>query len=172
MRFSGDPRTRRLVEIQELVDPLMGATPSEEINAHERSVLKWQSILHKQFHSLVLQAEQDDPSFLGMELNAIREDLTRRAKELAGIPAELDIASATREGEQAVKELESQAKLKGTVGGVQGILKIAGSVGAGLLSEAAAVALLTSVYGLAEENAKTIIEGVNSVGSETIEGLF
>jgi hypothetical protein len=54
-------------------------------------------------------------------------------------------------------EAEAKAKLKGTVGGVQGVLSIQDSVSKGITDYSAAVTLLFEIYGFNEATAKAIL---------------
>lgn len=54
-------------------------------------------------------------------------------------------------------EAEAKAKLKGTVGGVQGVLQIQASVAQGITDYNAAVVLLFEIYGFDETTAKRIL---------------
>ena len=55
------------------------------------------------------------------------------------------------------KRLDAQATLKGTVGGVQGILEIQKSVAEGITDRDAAIALLIEIYGFTEEQAINVV---------------
>lgn len=52
---------------------------------------------------------------------------------------------------------EAKAKLKGTVGGVQGVLQIQASVASGITDYKAATTLLYEIYGFDEATAKRIL---------------
>lgn len=54
-------------------------------------------------------------------------------------------------------QAESQARLKGSVGGVQGILQIQASVASGVTQYAAGLALLESIYGYDDAKARAIL---------------
>ncbi len=54
--------------------------------------------------------------------------------------------------------IDAQAKLKGTVGGVQGIIEINRAVATGEMTELSAEALLVEIYGFAPELAARLIE--------------
>jgi hypothetical protein len=54
-------------------------------------------------------------------------------------------------------EAEAKAKLKGTVGGVEGILSIQESVANGLTDYNSAIALLFEIYGFDEKTSKRIL---------------
>lgn len=55
-------------------------------------------------------------------------------------------------------EAEARAKLKGTVGGVQGIIDISSSVASGIMTETAAIAILKFIYGFDDAAAKSMID--------------
>lgn len=54
-------------------------------------------------------------------------------------------------------ENEAKAKLKGTVGGVQGILEIQSSVAQGITDYSAALTILYEIYGFNENTARSIL---------------
>jgi hypothetical protein len=55
------------------------------------------------------------------------------------------------------QQAEAQANLKGSVGGVQGILQIQQSVSQGVTQRSAAIALLREIYGIEGEKAESIL---------------
>ncbi len=55
------------------------------------------------------------------------------------------------------EQLEAQANLRGSVGGVQGILQIQASVASGVTSIDSAIATMVEIYGFGEETAKKIL---------------
>ena len=61
------------------------------------------------------------------------------------------------------KRLDAQANLKGTVGGVQGILEIQKSVAQGITDRSAAIALLIEIYGFTEEQAINVVGTPKSI---------
>ena len=54
-------------------------------------------------------------------------------------------------------EAEAKARLKGSVGGVQGILEIQNSVSQGITDYSAAISLLFEIFGFDEVTAKKIL---------------
>lgn len=81
-------------------------------------------------------------------------------EELSGdeIPKNIDV------------EAESKAKLRGTVGGVSGIIQINQAVGRGEMTEAAAEAMLIEIYGFDEAQAAKLIEPVIVPDAPIIDG--
>jgi len=69
------------------------------------------------------------------------------------------------------KRLEAQAALKGTVGGVQGILEIQRSVSTGITEREAAVILLEQIYGFTREQAESMIGNPKPVEQIATEGV-
>ena len=67
-------------------------------------------------------------------------------------------------------EAEAKAKLKGTVGGVQGIISINQAVAQGQMTEASAEKLLQEIYGFTPEVASALIEKVPNGEIRTTEG--
>jgi len=106
--------------------------------------------LDLEFESLNPFEEQE-----GEEFDSTKEGITPEAKE---------------------KQLEAQAKLRGSVGGVQGILQIQKSVVDGLTSFQSAVTMLIEIYGFKTEVAiqllgsKTAEAGINLSGHSNLDG--
>lgn len=80
------------------------------------------------------------------------------------LPIEIDtlkyISSSSMdvdEDENEAVRAESQARLKGTVGGVQGVLAIQASVSAGTTQYEAGVEILKDIYGYSDEQARKIL---------------
>ena len=84
--------------------------------------------------------------------------MTQYAEELTK-PKTLAISVEGEEVTDSIdeKRLEAQANLKGTVGGVQGILEIQSSVSKGITDRDAAIALLREIYGFTDQQAAAII---------------
>lgn len=79
--------------------------------------------------------------------------------DIAGVPLEDGETSEgrTETAGRSPEELQAQAGLRGSVGGVQGILAIQSAVVAGTTSYDSAVALLVEIYGFSEEVAVEIL---------------
>jgi len=75
------------------------------------------------------------------------------------------------EDENELIRAESQARLKGTVGGVQGVLAIQESVSSGRTQYEAAVFILKDIYGYTDESARqALCEPVNLIpSSDTVD---
>jgi hypothetical protein len=64
-------------------------------------------------------------------------------------------------------QAEAQANLKGSVGGVQGILQIQQSVANGITDYSAAISLLGVIYGIEEQTARQILGTPKTISPET-----
>lgn len=73
------------------------------------------------------------------------------------IPLQYVSRTIIEEDENEQIRAESQARLKGTVGGVQGVLAIQASVAAGTTQYDAGVELLVDIYGYSDEQARKIL---------------
>lgn len=62
------------------------------------------------------------------------------------------------------QEKEAQAKLRGSVGGVQGILQIQQSFAKGLTNELSAINILKEIYGFSEETAQKLLGNPKKIG--------
>lgn len=108
---------------------------------------------------LVTEAIKKDPAFLELDLidknSVIDQIIIERFETVAPemvsteggeVPDRLDV------------EAEAKAKLKGTVGGVQGIIEINKAVAEGTMSESSAELLLMEIYGFDSSIASKLIE--------------
>ena len=77
------------------------------------------------------------------------------------IRAELGLEVVIEEGVESVdsKTLDSQAALKGSVGGVTGIITLLQNVKSGLIAEASAISVLVELYGFSPEVARATVTG-------------
>jgi hypothetical protein len=105
------------------------------------------------------------------------EDFLNELAKTCGIKTRLNIKEtelidlAMEQGEQQTqvvngepvavdKEAEARAMLKGSVGGVQGIIQIQTAVAEGLTDRGSAIALLELIYGFSTEDAKRLLGDV------------
>jgi hypothetical protein len=112
------------------------------------------------FNATVIQPAQKDLENIFNELIAIN----RLATKIQFVEADIyqlsnSQATAPSSGNAAANSIEAQAKanLKGSVGGVQGILEIQKSVSSGITDYSAALAILDLIYGINEADAKRIL---------------
>jgi hypothetical protein len=82
-----------------------------------------------------------------MDRNEIRADL--------GLPVEDDQAGSTTDS----KTLDAQAALKGSVGGVSGIITLLQNVNTGIVAAESAIAVLVELYGFTPEIARATVTG-------------
>lgn len=82
-----------------------------------------------------------------MDRNEIRADL--------GLPVENDQAGSTTDS----KTLDAQAALKGSVGGVSGIITLLQNVNTGVVAAESAIAVLVELYGFTPEIARATVTG-------------
>jgi hypothetical protein len=86
------------------------------------------------------------------------------------------VVSTNGEPVASDKEAEARAQLKGSVGGVQGIIQIQTSVAQGLTDRGSAIALLELIYGFSTEEATRLLgnvqEGtISTPGAPQVEQL-
>ncbi len=159
-RFSNDPKTSALIAFLTIYDPLFALVPEEKavltasgvISDKERAknVNSYQAINELLIDDPLLfeKSYEEISKLMDEKLGILDEDVISLvgADGLPLPPGEMDVA------------LEAQAKLKGTVGGVQGLIAVNQAVAEGLMSEASAELLLIEVYGFAPDVAGKLIE--------------
>jgi len=100
-------------------------------------------------------------------LDAATKKLILQINKQQAITGYLDLNAPDREGDMATGEdgtppvnieAEAKAKLKGTVGGIQGLIEINKAVFEGIMSETAAELLIMEIYGFDSDTAKRLIE--------------
>lgn len=117
------------------------------------------------FSDLEYDFNQKRLDFYELDEKVQREALKAKVKEYIGIiDSEASGDAANEFGATgpdltipADLEAEAKARLKGSVGGVQGILQVQASVGLGTTTYEAGIATLMEIYGFDEEQAKRIL---------------
>jgi len=67
--------------------------------------------------------------------------------------------------------LQAQANLRGTVGGVEGILNIQNSVATGVTDYEAGVAILVEIYGFTDEVARRVLGKPQTINNGQTEPI-
>lgn len=170
-QFMDKPEELRRIQVKEKFFPFSGKSSTEIIfivSNQKTSLFNevlW-SNFEQIFFELETEAEQQKKYFYDYAYELQKELLTAKVNALiAQINAETPTADAFGDtsledggAEQPSNiEAESKAKLKGSVGGVQGILEIQKSVSEGLTDYSAALAILDEIYGIDGEKAKKIL---------------
>jgi hypothetical protein len=153
-----DSNIKDMVVLKLKLDPFAGVP--EETIAMQRTfdaINKNDMVIHANINKFVTRALESEPGFTEMTYEEQMTIMDRYADEMmkpkmAVVGGETEEATAVDE-----KRMEAQANLKGTVGGVQGILEIQASVSKGITDRDSAKALLREIYGFSEEQASAII---------------
>jgi hypothetical protein len=173
-RFSGNKSISRMVEILVSYDPIY------HINSKDKQVLLASGIIKKDdiikslysYKMLMKMVTDKGNTYLENQLSTIFADLDRELQpiinsyvggnviELAGGQA-VDLNSEVQQ-----KEAEAKANLKGSVGGVQGIIAIQQSVARGTTDRSSAIALLMEIYGFDLPTSEKM------VGTPTLEPII
>ena len=154
-----DSNIKDTVVLKLKLDPFAGV--SEEAIAMQRTfdaINKNDLVIHANINKFVTRALESEPGFNEMTYDEQTTIMNRYADELT----KPKLSAIAVEGEEPTdsldeKRLEAQANLKGTVGGVQGILEIQSSVSKGITDRSAAIALLREIYGFSDVQAAAII---------------
>lgn len=136
-------------------------------------VQKWEVILHDSALTFVDELMNENPDFFSLPFDEQKLMLIEKAKNVVNniegktqatqmnVVTNIMEASAAKASQSisnaSEEELKAQAMLKGSVGGVQGILELQKSVAIGATDKAAAIAILELVYGFTKQEATDII---------------
>jgi len=157
-----DSDVKDMVVLKLRLDPFAGV-PEENISLQRtfNAVRQNDLVIHSNINQFVTRAldEYDDFASLSYNeqmkvMNQYAEDLNKPRTAVGGVAVQPDSETSPQIDQ---KRLEAQASLKGTVGGVQGILEIQRSVSTGITDRDAAIALLVEIYGFTTEQASNII---------------
>lgn len=153
-----DKKIKDLVVLKLKLDPFAGV-PEESIAMQKTfdAISKNDLVIHANINQFVTRAIEMEPGFVDATFDQQMAIMNQYADE-ATRPK---VTGVSVEGEEVTgideKRLEAQANLKGTVGGVQGILEIQSSVSKGITDRDAAIALLREIYGFTDAQAAAII---------------
>ncbi len=158
-RFSNDPKTSALIAFLTIYDPLFALIPEEKAILTASGVISdKERAKNVNSYQAINELLIDDPLLFEKSY----EEISKLMDEKLGI-LDVDVALVGADGlllppGEIDVALEAQAKLKGTVGGVQGLISVNQSVAEGVMSEESAELLLIEVYGFAPEVARKLIE--------------
>lgn len=163
--FYTDANTNKAFMLIANADRLLTQTETQiSTGIINNTVQKWEKILHDSGFYFIKELLQENDNFFDQDIEKQKEQLFAKAQEKANelqpIAAGANEALAALGGGGAAldAEAEAKAKLRGTVGGVEGIISINAAVAEGTMSEASAELLLAQIYGFDEDVAKKLIE--------------
>lgn len=159
-RFSGNKAVSRMVEILVAFDPIYNVSTADKSILLANGTIKKQDIQKSLFAYKTLQelVSVEGTEFLEKPLNEIFAKLDEKLRVLFDDAPTISIEDERR--------AEAQAKIRGSVGGVQGIIQINQAVSNGEMSESAGEQILQSIYGISLEDAAKMVErGSGAVGN-------
>jgi hypothetical protein len=163
-RFSGNIPITRMVEILVSYDPIY------HINTKDKQMLLASGVIKKDdlirslyaYKTLTKIVADNGTTYLENDLSVIFADLDNALQPIVESyqPKQvIDLSSGSIDVNSEIQQREAEAKanLKGSVGGVQGIIAIQQSVSKGFTDKGAAVKLLMEIYGFNEQTAIDMI---------------
>lgn len=163
-RFSGNIPITRMVEILVSYDPIY------HINTKDKQMLLASGVIKKDdlirslyaYKTLTKIVADNGTTYLENDLSVIFSDLDKAMQPIVESyqPKQvIDLSSGSIDVNSEIQQREAEAKanLKGSVGGVQGIIAIQQSVSKGFTDKGAAVKLLMEIYGFNQETAIDMI---------------
>lgn len=166
-RFSGNKSVSRMVEILVSFDPIYHLNTKDKQMLLASGTIRKEDLLKSLFayKTLTAMVADNGTEFLEQPLSVIFAELDRQMapiiatyipKTVIDINAD-SVETGTQDTELARQRAEAQANLKGTVGGVQGILQIQQSVAQGITKRDAAISLLETIYGFDSDTANRLL---------------
>ena len=166
-RFSGNKSVSRMVEILVSFDPIYHLNTKDKQMLLASGTIRKEDLLKSLFayKTLTAMVADNGTEFLEQPLSVIFAELDRQMapiiatyipKTVIDINAD-SVETGTQDTELARQRAEAQANLKGTVGGVQGILQIQQSVAEGITKRDAAISLLETIYGFDSDTANRLL---------------
>jgi len=154
-----DEGSKQSTILQLQLDPFSGSTVDELASAKTFDAITQEAfVVHNNITHFVRRALEENPDFGQLGYTDKMAILNGYATEQIGVEAApFDMNVADQPVEISEERLKAQANLKGTVGGVQGILEIQGSVSKGITDRAAAIALLVEIYGFTTAQSEAIV---------------
>ena len=151
-RFSGNKAISRMVEVLVAFDPIYHVKTADKAILLANGTIKKQDIVKSLFAYKVLNEiiSAEGTEFLENSLNVIF------AKMEAELVKFYDNAPSISIEEE--RKLEAQSRIRGSVGGVNGIIEINKAVSDGSMTEDAGESILQSIYGIDLETASRMIE--------------
>ncbi len=156
-----ESKVKDLVILKLKLDPFAGV-PEENISLLKTfdAINKNDLVVHANISKFVTRAMNEIDGFAELTyteqekiMQQYATDLTAPKPAVGGVPVQgMEVPESVDQ-----KRLDAQATLKGTVGGVQGILEIQKSVAQGITDRDAAIALLIEIYGFSEEQAVNVV---------------
>ena len=160
-RFSGNKSLSRMVEILVSFDPIYNVSTADKSILLANGTIKKQDIQKSLYAYKTLQeiVSTEGTEFLENPLPVIFETMNEKMSVLFDESPTISIEDE--------RKAESQAKIRGSVGGVNGIIEINKAVSAGEMSEAAGEQILRSIYRIGLEEASRMVE--KGTGPEGIQ---
>lgn len=169
-RFSGSPVSKKIFANIALYDPLYIYTIDEKNTLVASTVIDKDEYIRSIYMFGILHQiamEKTASVFMEMTPQQINTEFEVRVAPYLSKGSVMQLVNPDGSTEGSVQggdintpvdiEAESKAKLKGTVGGVQGILAIQDSVSKGITDYNSAVALLFEIYGFDDKTARKLL---------------
>lgn len=163
VEFGEDSQQYKTMQAKYELDPLPGLSPEQKLDYRASGECTPEDyIVSNQIYAFIKRAVAEDPKFFEKPFEEKRKKLYQyaEAQKVSSLGIRLGMDLSGRAGAIATPtdvEADAKAKLKGSVGGTQGILQIQESVANGVTQYEAAVALLYEIYGFDDATARRLL---------------
>ena len=151
-RFSGNKAIARMVEILVAFDPIYHVNTANKAVLLANGTIKKQDIVKSLFAYKTLNEiiSVEGTEFLEEPLTTIFEKMDQELVKYYDNAPTISI--------EEERKLEAQSKIRGSVGGVNGIIEINKAVSEGSMTEEAGESILRSIYGIDLQTAAAMVE--------------
>ena len=168
-KFKNDPEKKERAKLLLKLEPYPTRSTSETAQlAKDGLIDKLDFVIKSNLHTFISRFEDENGNLLvfgenlraAEKVKAIKEGLREYAQEMnlgLDMMQQPEAVTSDLEGEAQNINEEAQAKLRGSVGGVAGILDIQRSVSEGVTNYDAAIKTLILIYGFSEADAKSVL---------------
>lgn len=164
--FNNDPGTRAMVELVMKLDPLAGVDDEQKmVRLSNKGITRESYVISSNIVSFVQQAIEQDSQFPEKPIEQQRAKMVEMAREMIALDTIAIPDMDDDEGIAGGPDGKSGNQLAQSVGGLTGMIEIAKAVASGVYDLDAAVALVSSRFGISEDEARRQL-GTPSLGND------
>lgn len=166
-RFNADPNVQQEVKFTQTIDRLWDASKTEVIAlVSSKGATRLEQVIHDSITSIIAMLEQQFGvnEFWQKSFDEKQKLVVEKAKEIeSSLAPSVNLSDRIlqetddEDVSASLQQVEAQAKLRGSVGGVEGIVKIQESVSKGITEREAGIALLIEIYGFSNDVATKLL---------------
>lgn len=161
--FSNDIESLTIAQKGVKLEPFIHKTDEEVVNLPVEQIDKTRKLYFNEWYK-----QLDDITILSADVNKLSAMFDQYIASIIQVTIGSDGVSGEDVPDAVDVEAEAKARLKGSVGGVQGILGIQSAVATGQTQYDAGLSILNEIYGFSDEVAKSILGNPKNINNENV----